>query len=373
MKEKLKSCGQWLPHHLYRSFGRQLKGVTRPRHIYLAICDHFEPYWRNADRATARRRLQRWLDEYPKIADRLRDDDDLPLKYSFFYPEEEYRREDLDALSELCHAGFGEVEVHLHHDNDTSANLRRTLLDYKRRLHEDHGLLSVNRNTGEIAYGFIHGNWALDNSRPDGRWCGVNDEITILQETGCYADFTMPSAPSVTQTRKVNSIYYAVDDAKRPKSHDWGRDARVAMKGNGLLMVQGPLTSAWHNRKWGLFPRIENSGLTANTPISRRRVRCWIDVGVQVQGAPDHVFIKLYTHGTQEKNMAMFFEKGGMARLLELVKEEGQRIGAEVHFVSAREMVNLVHALETRQLDGIDGFRNQRYVCRFYTKMKKIG
>lgn len=349
MNEKLHSCAQWLPHYFMRSVARTLAGGrTKPRHIYFAICDHFEPYWNRADRTTARRRLQRWLDAYPKVAEQYPDSDGEMLKYSFFYPEEEYRQDDLNALAELCHAGYGEVEVHLHHDNDTSDNLRRTLIDYKKRLHEEHGLLAVDQRSGEIVYGFIHGNWALDNSRPDGRWCGVNDEITILRETGCYADFTMPSAPSATQTRKVNSIYYAVDDPQRPKSHDWGPDAKVGRQGTGLLMVQGPLAPAWHHRKWGLVPRIENSGLTASTPLCARRVRSWLAAGVQVQGAAEHVFIKLYTHGTQEKNLQMFFDHGGMARLLELVKEEGQRAGAQVHFVSAREMVNAIHALEAR-------------------------
>src|SRR5258707_498316 len=74
----------------------------------------------------------------------------------------------------------------------------------------------------EEMYAFIHGNWALDNSRPDGRWCGINNELDVLRETGCFADFTLPSAPSPCQTSTINRIYYAVDDPKRPKSHDTG-------------------------------------------------------------------------------------------------------------------------------------------------------
>ena len=105
------------------------------------------------------------------------------------------------------------------------------------------GRLLRRNATGELTYGFIHGNWALGNSRPDGRWCGVNDEISILRKTGCYADFTMPSAPDCTQTRTINSIYYATDDLERPKSHDTGIPARVgaAAPENALLMIQGPL------------------------------------------------------------------------------------------------------------------------------------
>ncbi|MFC1831685.1 hypothetical protein ACFL0S_06655 [Thermodesulfobacteriota bacterium] len=39
----------------------------------------------------------------------------------------------------------------------------------------------------------------MDNLRPPGRWCGVNNEIDILHEMGCYADFTLLSVPSDTQ------------------------------------------------------------------------------------------------------------------------------------------------------------------------------
>jgi hypothetical protein len=51
-------------------------------------------------------------------------------------------------------------------------------------LHQRHGLLRKDPVTGQVLYAFIHGNWALCNSRPDGRWCGVKEEIKILLETG---------------------------------------------------------------------------------------------------------------------------------------------------------------------------------------------
>src|SRR4029078_10711953 len=170
--------------------------------------------------AQAAARVARWVEEYPRRFERFRDADGRPPQHAYFSPEEEYEPEFLDAVAGLCRAGFGEVEIHLHHDGDTADDLRRKLESFKRLLADRHGLLSRDRATGELAYGFIHGNWALENSRPDGRWCGVNNELDILRETGCYADFTMPSAPDPAQTRKINSIYYAVDDPARPKSHD---------------------------------------------------------------------------------------------------------------------------------------------------------
>ncbi len=372
--EKILSTLKWHAYDLRRDLARWLSGRSaRPEHVYLCICDHFEPYWKGAGRTTARNRIQRWIREYPRIADKHRDSLGNVLKYSFFYPEEEYRAEDMSALADLCHAGYGEVEIHLHHDNDTADNLRRTLLDYKSRLHEKHGLLSIDRNTGEISYGFIHGNWALDNSRPDGRWCGVNNEISILQETGCYADFTMPSAPSPTQTRKVNSIYWAVDDPMRPKSHDWGMDASAGVENEGLLMVQGPLGLNWRRRKFGLLPRIENSGLTASNPMGSDRVRIWLAKGVHVQGAEEHVFVKLYTHGAQEDTMRMLFEDKGLERLFFHISLATWEQGAKLHFTSAREMANIIAALidNSRAAPGL--MRNWRYQRLSIPTLKAAG
>ena len=345
MFSKICATLQWLPYYFAREMRRTIQGErVLPKHIYLCVCDHYEPYWNKADKATARRRIQRWLDEYPKIADKYRDSAGNVLKWSFFYPEEEYQKDDLDALASLCHAGYGEVEIHLHHDNDTSENLRRTLIDFKHRLHEQHGLLSLDEK-GQIVYGFIHGNWALCNSRRDGLWCGVNDEIRILQETGCYADFTMPSAPSDTQTRKVNSIYYAVDKPGQSKSHDWGEDAEVGKRGEGLLMVQGPLAFDWGRRKFGLIPRIEHSGLMGNFGSSAERVKLWIDAGVSVKGAPEHVFVKLYTHGTQEDVMRMLFDAGGLKTLHVCLNEYKDNNSVNIHFMSALQMAQKVREM----------------------------
>jgi len=338
----LNTCN-WLPHYFQREFGFLLK-KPKVKHVLFSICDHFEPYWHNTSEKIARQRLDKWVNEYPKIAGNHKDSEGEILKYSFFYPEEEYKKHDLDILSDLCHAGWGEVEVHLHHHNDTSANLRQTLVDYKKRLHEVHGLLPVNKETGEINYGFIHGNWALDNSRKDGKWCGVNDEITILQETGCYADFTMPSAPSDTQTRKVNSIYYAIDDPNKPKSHDWGEDAAVGKKSDGLLMIQGPLGMRCNGNflNW----KIENGGILGNNPPTKDRVNYWLNKNIHITRLDEVVFVRLYTHGTQESIMKMLFDEGGFERLFAGLEEIAEERNFALHYLSAREMANIVFAAE---------------------------
>lgn len=363
MIRKLLDTLYWLPSYYLKRIQDSQKAVGNDRHIFFCICDHFEPYWKNSERSIAVARIKSWIDNYPKIASNYVDSDGRILKYSFFYPEEEYLYEDMESLALLCRNGFGEVEIHLHHDNDNEENLRRTIKDFKNRLYHDHGLLSIDKANNEIVYGFIHGNWALDNSRPDGRRCGVNNEIDILLETGCYADFTMPSAPSNTQTRKVNSIYYAIDDPVQPKSHNSGQNAVVGIKNNGLLMIQGPLSPNWNNRKYGILPRIENGGLMPNSPPTAKRIQSWIEANIHVDGFPEGIFVKIYTHGTQEGNMKMLFDNGGLDQLF--IGFENYRVrdkNVKIHFVSAREMANIALAIENGVKDDFDSVRDFRYV-----------
>lgn len=317
------------------------------RHVYFCFADHYEPYWGKASQDTARARVQRWLADYPVIAARHRDSDGRVPQHSFFYPEEEYDEIILDGLAGLCKAGFGDVEVHLHHDNDNAAHLRTTLQAFTRRLHERHGLLRRDPQTGQILYCFIHGNWALDNSRPDGRWCGVDDELSVLVETGCRCDMTMPSAPSDTQTGKINSIYFARGHAGCSKSHDHGRDCAVGGWGKDgeLLLVQGPLMLNWSDRKLGLMPRIESAEISADAPPTAARVRLWERAGVTVRGAENHVFIKVHTHGAEER-AAQALLGGGMDLMwTELERQFRDRPGYQLHYVTAWEMAQTVQRL----------------------------
>ena len=166
----------------------------QPLRVFFCVCDHYEPMWNGVDEATQRSRVHRWRETLPRLMQPFRDSMGRRPKHTFFYPIEQYTREYLEVLQSLCEQDLGDVDVHLHHDNDTSENLRSELLEFTKLLHQQHGFL-MPRDDGTYSYGFIHGNWCLDNSRPDGRYCGVNDEIDILRETGCYADFTLPAAP----------------------------------------------------------------------------------------------------------------------------------------------------------------------------------
>jgi hypothetical protein len=289
----------WLRPHFFPIETSPPVDDDTPVDVYLAVCDHYEPQCYGASREKALERVLRWQTEYPKLFSRFRDDSGRPPQHTFFFPQDEYRPEYLDALKPLVEAGYGDVDIHLHHDADTAESLEQKLAEFRDTLFHQHGLLRRNPKTGRTEYGFIHGNWALCNSRPDGLLCGVGQELTVLLKTGCYADFTMPSAPSATQTQTINSIYYAKDIPGRCKSHDEGIRSQVGLQppADHLLMIQGPLLLDWQSRKFRTIPRIENGDIHAGRPATLRRFQLWRQAYVHVAGRFKRQFIMLHSHG----------------------------------------------------------------------------
>jgi hypothetical protein len=340
----------WLHSHLQESLQRLVRPSPRIRHVYFCFADHFEPYGGSRDRELARKRVAEWVAKYPTLAREHRDSEGRVPQHSFFYPEEEYDEALLDQLAKLCNEDFGDVEVHLHHDADSASNLRATLQRFANTLHHRHGLLRRDA-AGQVVYAFIHGNWALDNSRPDGRWCGVDNELEVLFDTGCRVDMTMPSAPSDTQTSTINSIYFARGAAGKRKAHDRGRAVEVGGWGERgeLLMLQGPLTLNWRERKLHLLPRIESAEISPASPPSAHRVALWGRCHVSIRGAEDHVFIKVHTHGANEPTMAMLFGGGFDSLWSELERQYRDAVGCALHYVTAWEMYEKVRSLTEKE------------------------
>jgi hypothetical protein len=295
--------------------------------------------------------MKAWNDAFPRLIEEFSDADGIAPRHTFFYPIEQYDRDVINELERLTDECGGEVEIHLHHDNDTQtglhASIQRGIEDFRR-----HGFLSRD-GSGDIRYAFIHGDWALDNSHPSGRHCGVHDELRILRESGCYADMTMPSAPSPTQTKTINSVYYA-ESSTRSKSHDTGRTAAAGAEStrelrhdsSQLLLIQGPLGLNWERRKFGLMPRIENGDLTGANPPTMDRARLWLRLHNHVVNRPDVVFVKLHTHGAIERNSGVFLGDPYRRFHERLLANFSDGAGFRVHYVTAREMTNILHALE---------------------------
>ena len=361
-----RAAERWLPELLAERARRRLRPPARPRRLHVAITDHYEPMGGGVTRAQGLARVAAWQERWPEIADRApRDAEGRTPQYSFFYPQEEYEREVVEAIASVCRQGLGEVEVHIHHENETAAGFCAKMTTFLRQLHEEHGLLHV--RDGRLVFGFIHGNWALDNSRPDGRWCGLTGEAQLLRGLGCYADFTMPSAPSRTQGGPVNRIFWSPSlgpgEAARPKAFARGVPARAGAGREGeLLLIPGPLGVRRGRRAF--VPRLEMGELAAYDPPRPERIPLWLALAPQLG---EDVFLKLYSHGAREDNARALLGSAtepGLLPTLAALDATADEHGMELHWATAYGMFEAVErilspgrALVPENAEGVAGAR----------------
>lgn len=332
-----------------RQLTKQKADPNKPIDLFFAMTDHYEPGTNGVPEAEERERVDFLLKRYPEIVDRFKDHDGRVAKRTWFYPPHYHRYGALRKLVKLCDDGYGEVEIHLHHgkhEPDTPENLRETLLEIVKD-YEQFGIFG--QVNGESKYGFIHGDWALANSR-GGQFCGVNEEIDILRETGCYADYTHPSRPETTP-RQINSIYYAEGWRDKPKSYNRGIEAEAGKPGDEsdrLLLIQGPLHPLQLTEKLSSVRPIGDE--VAGSPYTTEaRIKKWIETGVHVKGNPNWVFIKTHTHGATDADSVLGEEFEQILKHLTEHYNDGRRY--RLHFVTAREMYNLVKAVEDGKSD----------------------
>ncbi len=327
----------WLPAYIRDRIQNRF-ARKKIRRVWVAVMDHYEPFWNRPSLEQAAARVKLWSDKWPEVAHACaRDSHGNPPQHTFFYPEEDYRFEFIEALAEMKRLGVADVEIHIHHDREGRDEFIRRMSSFRDQLFRVHGLLRQEK--GVTRFGFIHGNWALDNSLPNGLWCGLNDEISILRDLGCYADFTMPSGNSFSQSQIVNSIYWCTDDPLKPKSYDRGIPAHPREWENGdLLIVDGPLGLRWRER---LVPRLETGEVAAYDLPTAYRASRWFDLSPQIGGDK---FIKLYTHGATEANAAALLSRG-LRGLYSFVHDEAERREVSVYFVSAWQMYLAIRAV----------------------------
>jgi hypothetical protein len=357
LSRKLASSVRWIPSYAWQRLTRhQPRGHV---HLILALADHFEPAIVPEDGAARapydeqERRLESWCRLYPELVDRWRDSDGRPMCHTYFYPAEQDDKGLVDRLAEHCRDGWGEIEIHLHHGvqaPDTADNTRRKLVQFRDALAQ-RGCLARWEGSGAPRYAFLHGNFALSNSA-DGRFCGVDSEMQILAETGCYADFTLPpGAFSPAQIAKINSLYECAPPLDRRAPHRRGRDLRLGRAPSTFpLLIQGPLLPDFAGSF--LLPGIEDSAITGAKPPSLHRLQLWKRAAVSVRGRPDWIFIKLHCHGMDPRPKPYDAILGAsMRRFLQGLVEGAPQRGESLHFVSAREMVNIALAA----CDGREG------------------
>ena len=241
----------------------------------------------------------------------------------------------------MAAAGLGEVELHYHHAYDTADTLRPQLQAAIEEFKQYGFLRTVD---GRTEFAFIHGNSGLDNSNGP-EMCGVNKEIQLLHELGCFADFTFPSLFEDSQPRSVNSIY-AIRDDDGPKSYDRRLPLTGLRDGTAeLMMFQGPLIFALSSNVRHLFVDLDDGDVHGAEHASPSRVDRWVRANVHVPQRPDWVFVKLFAHGisTPEDAEACLGEDfDETLSYLERTYNDGTKY--VLHYITAREAYNLARA-----------------------------
>jgi hypothetical protein len=357
---------QWLPRALRFSL---LSKNNETIHVLFCMTDHYEPGSGGVSDGEARDRVDQLLIEYPKLADKHQDSAGNKPTRSWFIPPHYHVNSYLKDVVGLCEKGYGEIELHLHHGKhcpDTSSNLKETI-ELCVAEYSEFGIFGS--ENGVRKYGFIHGDWALDNSR-GGAFCGVNDEISILKESGCYADYTFPS-PNEASPSQINSIFYATDNPIEPKSHDRGVLVEKGTAPTGdLMIIQGPLYPYLKNGKpWGL--RVSGDEINGQSVVTEDRIDACIKTGISVKGKDNWVVVKMHTHGATDAKGVLGKEMDDIFTHLEASYNDGKNY--KLHYVTARELYNIIKSVEANEeCSDPELYRNYKISAPDYNSSPEI-
>ena len=376
ISQKLKWNLPWMVRYPFERAGSFLaRTAFEHKHVIFTVADHFEPSW-SENGLLPLDEQKKALDNYVRMArdtgERLKDVDGVSFAHTYFYPGEQYFPELLETTAGLQREGLGEVEIHLHHGvdaPDTSENLRNQLVEFRDILAEEHDCLSRLDGQGDPMYAFVHGNLALANSC-GGQFCGVDDEMAILEETGCYADMTLASAPNQSQVPMINRIYEYDGDPHQAVPHRSG--TRLATGDEEIrfpVIFQGPLVLNWTRTIKGVpVPRIDDGALVYNQPMDIARLRRWMNSNITVKGRSDWIFVKLYCHGFFSFDQDASIGDGAVRFFSEIIENGLNGGGYDVHFASARESFNMALAAVDGKSGNPNDYRDYRLKSIMYER-----
>lgn len=318
----------------------------------MVLCvDHFE--WNNQTV-----RIDAWQQQFPNLMHKHCDADGCMPKHTFFYALDLLHETELAVLKTWVQADYGEVELHWHHQHDTEATFLEKL-DAALPIFHAHGHLLPYKSDQSACFAFIHGNWSLANARGS-EFCGVDNEIALLKQRGCYADFTFPALFNAAQPHWVNAIGYC-QQQRQPRGYEQVREAAIGTQESEseFMIFQGPLSINWRDWRHVWHPTFEDGDLkAAATHGDPKRIDEWIRQGIHVQGRPNWLFVKLFCHGAQDHQAVLGAASDQMYSYLEQNYNDGLRY--RLHYVTAREAYNIVKAAEDLQQGNPHQFRNYR-------------
>lgn len=345
---RFKKIDRWLISY-FKGLIQTNKVSDKPIDILFLFVDHFELNGKQD-------RLEAWTGRYPAMAKHHLDSDGRHPCHSFFYALDLMQEEELIAMKPVIDKGFGEFELHWHHDHDTEESFSRKLDDAMVLFHK-HGYMRPYKDDQAACFSFIHGNWSLANSRGE-NFCGLDNEVQVLKDKGCYGDFTYPALFSQAQPPFINNIYYCTN-LDETACYFKGRDARVNQDQaeDEFMVFQGPMTINWLDWRHKWHPNIEDGDINQYpTHDDPKRIDAWVRQGIHVKGRPEWQFVKVFCHGAQDHKSVVSDTTDRMFSYLEKHYNDGKKY--RLHYVSAREAYNIVKAAEADKTGNPNDYRD---------------
>lgn len=343
-----------------------------PKHIIFTFVDHFEPAGSVEE---VNRQTSFWVDDYIAMARNHTDADGRHPIHSYFvlnvpYLQPEQLDVTLNRLNEVTYTGYGEIDFHCHHGHsnesyyteEESTNELLYIISMAKQQFNMHGALLTAEVNPKCTYAFIHGMWALDNSRLGWidypyhyEWCGVNRELDILKQQGAYADFTFPMTGPMTPIF-TDLIYYAADDNNPASYQNISNIFPVGTSSppqNKLMIIQGPNARTNIGVKPGVY----------YDPPSLYRMDTFVKHNVHVSGNNNWIFVKVYTHGldmelTNEEKWDSYFGPTADNFYYDIENKYNDGTNWKLHYASAREMYNIIKAAEAGRTGDPNDYRN---------------
>lgn len=318
------------------------------KHVIFIMVDHYE----HGCSATAAEKNRIWCEKFREISDRHCDDYGNGFRYTWFYPYDHHVDEIVADLSDMALNGYGEVEFHWH--MGITPKNKITLENYPEKLAEaiqwfqQFGAMVTEEENPRTAFAYIAGVWDLDASRKPFS-TGLTNQIQVLHDLGCYADFTFSTIGTAAQPDKINSIYYVKDDVTAPKSHNTGTDAEVGKPvDNEFMIFQGPIGIHCNGS-------LEYGAIESDPCFRPERIPRWFEANIHVKGRPEWVFIKVYSHGVQSQKVILEY---GMEEMLTALKKYCSDRKIKLHYMTSREAYNVVKAAEAGKTGDPEDYRD---------------
>jgi len=338
----------WLLNYLSRNTKSFFSKKTNDsvKDIMFLFVDHFEL-------AGKEDRLNAWMNEYPKLVNKFKDWDGVKPQHTWFSALDLIDEHELSQIKKLVDNGLGEVELHWHHSHKSSEEFINDFNEGMAVFHK-YGFMLPYRKGEHSCFSFIHGNWSLNNARGE-KFCGIENEIKILKDLGCYGDYTFPALFTDSQPKYVNQISYTNENVLG-NGYFTAREAEVGkpQKDSEFMIMQGPLAINYKDWRHKWHPTIEDGDINKNhTQGSKSRIDCWIRQNIHVKNNPNWVFVKVFCHGAQDYKSLTSEAMLDMYKYLESKYNDGEKY--RLHYVTARESYNIIKAAE----EGKEGNPNE--------------